>query len=246
MSDKPKPAETPTKARSLRRWLYRGVGVFLGCVVFYVAFVLLGYVPVNGGYQPPPAADRVVIFVRSNDIHTDLVLPVNEPDMNCDWRTVFPAEHFQDDVRGAKYVAIGWGDKGFFMDTPQWKDLKVSTLINALFLPSESVLHVDFPPAVAEDAWTREVHLSRAQYQTLIDHVRATIKTDGADTEPLSAGDFTYGRRDHFFRARGSYHLFNTCNQWTGRGLKRAGVPTGLWTPLKEQVMGPLPPVTRE
>ena len=203
--------------------------------------MLLGYVPVNGDYCPPPAADRVVIFIRANDIHTDFVLPVREPKTDVDWRDVFPVEHFQANVASDKYVAVGWGDRGFYMDTPQWKDLKFSTLVNALFLPSASVLHVEFLPAAAESESFREVHVSRAQYRILVDHIRASIRPDETG-RPISAGAVTYGPRDHFFQARGSYHLFNTCNQWTGRGLKQAGVPTGLWTPLKDQVLRPLPP----
>ena len=51
----------------------------------------------------------------------------------------------------------------------------------------------------------------------------------------------TYGASDRFYAATGRYHLFNTCNQWTGRGLARAGVPVGIWTPLKPHVLCWLP-----
>jgi len=28
----------------------------------------------------------------------------------------------------------------------------------------------------------------------------------------------------YFFKANGSYHLFNTCNTWLARGLKQSGL----------------------
>jgi Protein of unknown function (DUF2459) len=45
-----------------------------------------------------------------------------------------------------------------------------------------------------------------------------------------------YGTDDAFYYAHGSYHAFNTCNCWVGRGLKAAGVRTGWFTPLPKTV----------
>ena len=57
----------------------------------------------------------------------------------------------------------------------------------------------------------------------------------------MLATEVSYGNHDRFYLSRGRYHLFNTCNQWTGRGLARAGVPTGIWTPLVGHVRWHLP-----
>ncbi|MCK5672703.1 MAG: DUF2459 domain-containing protein, partial [Spirochaetales bacterium] len=35
-----------------------------------------------------------------------------------------------------------------------------------------------------------------------------------------------------FFEASGLYSLFNTCNNWTSRGLRKSGINTHLWTPF--------------
>ena len=55
------------------------------------------------------------------------------------------------------------------------------------------------------------------------------------------ATETSYNDSDRFYMATGSYHAFNTCNQWTGRGLAKVGAPTGIWTPLKDQVLFWLP-----
>jgi hypothetical protein len=40
-----------------------------------------------------------------------------------------------------------------------------------------------------------------------------------------------------FYEAVGPYNAFMTCNEWTGRALRHAGVRTGLWTPLSQSIM---------
>ena len=35
----------------------------------------------------------------------------------------------------------------------------------------------------------------------------------------------------------GNHYAFYTCNSWTGRALREAGVETGLWTPLSQSIM---------
>jgi hypothetical protein len=85
------------------------------------------------------------------------------------------------------------------------------------------------------------VYVTRSRYAELVRFVRASVgPLDDAGAVVL-ASDKSYGDRDRFYRARGRYHLFNTSNQWTGRGLKRAQVPVGIWTPLKHQVLLWLP-----
>ena len=93
---------------------------------------------------------------------------------------------------GDRYVAIGWGDRGFYVDTPTWADLKLSTLCNALFVPSESVL-LSGGPAHGVQLW---VNLPAAQkftpprYQAITgDHLTLLTSDDGSALIRLIAGD---------------------------------------------------------
>jgi len=68
---------------------------------------------------------------------------------NNEWRIVFYAKiptqnEFidwttkvsPDDTKGKKkgdWLAFGWGDKGFYLNTPTWADLKFSTAVKAAF-----------------------------------------------------------------------------------------------------------------
>jgi uncharacterized protein (TIGR02117 family) len=198
-------------------------------------------VPQNLGYRQPPARDSVRIFVRSNEIHTDLVLPISEESEEVAWHVLFPPEHFARDVRKAKYVAVGWGNRAFYVATPTWAEFRLSNAAGALFFPSETVLHVEYLHDAAAGWQSREVLLSRAQYGELLKFVRATVGATDERGAAVTATTVTYGSADRFYVASGRYHLFNTCNQWTGRGLARAGVPVGIWTPLKWHVLCWLP-----
>ena len=46
-----------------------------------------------------------------------------------------------------------------------------------------------------------------------------------------------YSDDDAFYEAVGGYSFIFTCNEWTGRALRAAGVRTGLWTPLAQSLM---------
>ena len=91
----------------LRRWIWRGVYAFALFWLAYGCFLLLGFIPVNRDYQVPPEDDRVRIFIRSSDIHTDFVMPISSSESGVDWGGLFPPEHFHAPSRGAQYVAVG-------------------------------------------------------------------------------------------------------------------------------------------
>jgi hypothetical protein len=100
---------TSQKPTVYQRWRRRLVQSFFVLAGFYATFLLLGYLPINCGFTAPAASDSVRLFIRSNEIHSDFVLPTYDEETAIDWRELFPPEHFPSDVRGARYVAVGWG-----------------------------------------------------------------------------------------------------------------------------------------
>jgi uncharacterized protein (TIGR02117 family) len=230
-----------TRRLRIKRWTKRCALAIGGLVGIYAAFLLLGFIPVNRDYQVPPADDCVRIFVRSNEIHTDIVMPTVHEELGIDWRKRFPPDDFQASVSRSPYVAVGWGNRKFFLETPTWADLKVANVVGALFWPSESVLHVEYLPLATPSAQMHELLVTRQQYVELVRFVESSLADCGEDGCARSAGQITFGAADRFYVSAGRYHCFNTCNQWTGRGLARAGAPVGIWTPLKPQVLCWLP-----
>jgi uncharacterized protein (TIGR02117 family) len=139
-------------------------------------------------------------------------------------------------------VAIGWGDREFYLHTPHWQDLTAARALHALSGSGSTLLHVSYlRRADLQAGELRALPLSAAQYASLVKHVDAALVRSGAGRGTPVPGQH-YGAQDAFYEARGSYSLFTTCNEWVGRGLRQAGVKISRWTPLASQVMWHLPP----
>ena len=227
---------TPTAPpRTLRGRIARGLRrcgrVFLLLSALYALVVLVGLVPVNNSFQP--AADGVEVLVSSSEIHADFVLPVRNEVV--DWRQHLPPGDFAGDVSGATRVSFGWGNKGFYMDTRTWGDLKAGTVFRSLFWPSPTCMHVYLWNDDIVPANTRKATISRDQYRDLVEYIRGTFRRDASGHFVCVKGR-GYEPNDAFYEAHGHYHAMNTCNCWVGRGLKSAGVRTGWLTPLPKTV----------
>ncbi|MEM9258457.1 MAG: TIGR02117 family protein [Bacteroidota bacterium] len=197
----------------------------VGFIVLYVAFsFLLSYIPV-GGKATKGAKDRT-LYVHSNGVHLDFILPLElVPTSLRDQLSV---------AAGTQLLAFGWGDKGFYLDTPTWAELKASTAIKAMFLPSPTAMHVTEYRRVNE-SWSK-VALTQVQWTDLVKYLEAGFKLDkaGRITEIVGKGYTPY---DRFYEANGNYSCFKTCNTWVNTGMKRIGVKTAVWTPMDKGVL---------
>jgi uncharacterized protein (TIGR02117 family) len=200
---------------------------------FYVGFCVIGLWPVNRTFTNSP--DGVEVFVSSNDVHADFILPLDNPIV--DWSEVFPADDFPATEPHMSHIAVGWGDRGFYLSTPTWSDFKLSTATNAMLLPSDTVVHVQCMRRPRTSDYCRRIVLSQEQYEKLVRYVRASLS--GGQPQPVEG--YSYSDFDAFYRSDGNYHAFHTCNSWVGEGLTQAGVCTGLWTPLPRTVLYYLP-----
>ena len=213
------------------RWLKRIFRWIKWAVAAWIIVVLVGLIPVNNDFVP--AENGVEIFVVSNEVHADIIVPISTDVI--DWSDEFRDATFSGDVSTATHVAIGWGDKGFFIETQTWNDFNVSVAANALLLPSESCLHVSYTrPGYYEGA--ASVKVSNDQYEKLVGFIKQSFVRTATD-QPIQIADSAYGSTDAFFEAHGRYHLFNTCNSWAGRGLKKSGVRVPWLSPLPKTPM---------
>lgn len=66
-----------------------------------------------------------------------------------------------------------------------------------------------------------ELKINNEQLTILLNYIYETIwRNENNEHKVLST---QYLNRVYFFKANGEYHLFNTCNTWLARGLKKAG-----------------------
>jgi uncharacterized protein (TIGR02117 family) len=210
--------------------------ILLGIIsffLFWLAFAfLLPYI--RNGYGPLKGNKSVTIFIESNGVHTDFVMPVKT--MQWDWSRQLPYSDFELAGFSDEYIAIGWGDKGFFIGTPSWSDLKFSTAFNAAFGLSTTAMHVTYKRFHPEEnERCRRLELSAVQYRILINYIQSSFRAK--EGKYLLIDHPGYSLHDRFYEANGTYSLFNTCNVWTGNGLRCIGVCTGAWTPLAGGVL---------
>lgn len=212
----------------------RGVGAGLAAIVLLVlgygaAGMVGGAIPTNADWTAP--ADGVRILVEGNGVHTDLVLP--KVAAGVDWRDLLPGKDLADPrYAGFDHVAIGWGERTFYLETPTWADVKPLTVLAAALGSDRTVLHVEHirMPAAADDA--RVIVLRPVEYRRLAAFVRASFAASPAWHRT------GYGRNDAFYAARGRYSAVMTCNAWTGDALRASGVRIGAWTPFPVTVLG--------
>ena len=194
----------------------------------YVAAGLVGgSLPVNPRWRPPP--EGVTIWVEDNGIHTGLVMP--KVAAGVDWRPFAPAADLKDPRYAAfGYVAIGWGEHGFYLGTPTWSDVRPGIVLGAALGSDRTLLHVEHLPRPVDGVDARRVVLRPDEYRRLAAFIRASLKS--RRRWPGYAGN------DVFYEARGRYSALWTCNSWTGAALQAAGVRVGRWTPFPATVMG--------
>lgn len=213
--------------RFLRLLLWT-VLLFIGAIALYFAAAWLCSrigVPAEG-----PPTSEVTIFIKTNGVHTDLVVPVRTAQR--DWNKLLPFSNTRDKDTTGTYVGIGWGDRGFYLETPTWNDLRASTAFKAAFGLSRSAIHATFYNHLTEDEHCVRIGISREEYARLIGYIDKTFETDSTGLPRLIPTNAVYGGADAFYEAKGRYNVFRTCNTWTNTGLKVAGQKAALWAPF--------------
>jgi len=215
------------KHRNLR--IVAGVVAALLLVIasYGLAGVIGGLIPSNPDWRPPPAG--VTIWVESNGIHTGIVVP--KVAAGVDLRPLVPSRDLADPRFAAHpFVAFGWGERDFYLNTATWRDVRPATVLGALFGSDTTLMHVEHLARPAPGPDVRALTITPRQYRRLIAYIRATY----APSPQRHPGYFGY---DAFYTARGRYDGITTCNAWTGNALRFAGIRVGAWTPFPGGVM---------
>ena len=216
---------TPRRALVIAAW---AIAMPVAALTLFLLAAWIGSsLPRNSSWQQP--AEGVEVMVGDNGVHTEIVMPlVNEV---IDWRVVFPASDLPQPNRPYTHVAVSWGEREVFLNTPTWADLTLTTALGAAF-GGDGLLHASHYVRPAPGPHNRPLRISEDQYRQLASRIREQVSASSQRT--VYRG---YFGNDVFYDAPGTYHLGNTCNQWTSDTLAVAGIKTGRWTPLPGGVM---------
>ncbi len=214
--------------KTILMYLLKVVGIILGIVVIYVILgLLIPYIPVSA--KDDGQKKEIPIYIYTNGVHTDIVMPVKN-DLQ-DWSLKIPFANTKSKKTDYQYIGIGWGDKGFYLDTPTWADLKFSTAVKAAFWLSDSAMHCTYYNTMKEGADCKMIMISRSQYENLVKFVEDKFDRDQNGKFMLIPTNAVYSDNDAFYDAKGTYSFLYTCNTWSNNALKAAGQKAALWTP---------------
>ncbi|WP_346731934.1 TIGR02117 family protein [Sphingomonas sp. GC_Shp_2] len=216
-----------------RKWGNALLGAAMAALLGYAAAGLIsGAIPTHAGWRPPVAG--VPVYLESNGIHVGIVVPKRAA--GVDWRPIARPGGLRDPRYAAyDHLAIGWGERGFYLGTPTWSDIRPATIATAAIGSDATLVHLEHVPTPVPGGDVRRILLRPEEYRRLAAFVRASIVAGGRH-------DPGYGDYDVFVQARGHYDAVHTCNAWVGEALRAAGVRVGAWTPFPVTLLGWFPP----
>jgi uncharacterized protein (TIGR02117 family) len=219
--------------RALWRWTWRlGRAFALFVVAYSVVFWILGAIPVNVDRVAP--SEGVPLWLESNGMHVRFMMPARHP--VHDWTRELPPASFPYVETWRDHIAIGWGDRGFYLECPTLADLSLSIALRALSYTGSTAMHVAYVELPDDLPSQRRLLLTVDEYRQLVARVRASFARDTED-RPIRIPRRAYCDFDGFYEAVGSYGLTYTCNTWVNEHLRSIGLPTALYAVFAAGIM---------
>jgi hypothetical protein len=179
----------------------------------------------------PGEPSRTVYVVHHGTLHTGLTVRRSDIPPGS-----WPANR---DYSGKKYIEVGWGD-----DDGYRKPLTSGIALKALAGSKRTVLLAD---GFSQPIRTKyndpkftvlAVDLPPAGFARLCEHIEQTYAVN-ENCQPIRLGEGWY-------RARGTYSAFNTCNTWVASALRKAGCPISTtMCSLPQQLLARVRPFAR-
>ncbi|MGH6893196.1 MAG: DUF2459 domain-containing protein [Dongiaceae bacterium] len=171
---------------------------------------------VVAGPSPPPDGNEAArtVYVVGNGWHTGIVLARED---------LLPGRLPEAaDFPKATFLEFGWGDRDYYpAPRPTF-----AMALEAALTPTPAVMHLagfHQPPQHSyPEAEVLSVALTTAELDRMIAGIDADFERPlGGRATAIGPGLYPDSR---FYRARGRFHLFNTCNTWTAHKLATAGL----------------------
>lgn len=211
--------------KTLKKILLRSALFILGLVITYIILAFsLTAITVNDTQNEENKSKT--IYLSTNGVHLDIVLhrenlsPALAQDLYF-----LPNEN---------YLAFGWGDKNFYLNTPTWGELTPKNALKAMFWKSESLMHVT--RYYGKQSYWVAVPASEEQLQKV--NVLLLESFTHAAGKKLRLNGAGYYDTDDFYQAEGSYSCIKTCNTWANTIFKESGLKACAWTPFDFGLMG--------
>jgi uncharacterized protein (TIGR02117 family) len=187
------------------------LGLVLGMAIAIASYFLYCPSPIAGLFPPAPNVKTRIVYFVQHDWHSGLAWQQQNLER-------FGAEEWQD----SPYVEVGWGDRQFYFIGDQ----SMPSMLRAMFIPSDSAVHVSSFGEIPEKFFKMPVlpiRLSEAGFQNLLIYVQQTFAVDQQGDRLGAIGKGQYGV-SNFYKAVPKYFGAFNCNTWAAEALRNAGV----------------------
>jgi uncharacterized protein (TIGR02117 family) len=192
--------------------------MLLRSICLFLAGIALGAcaAPPPNPVEPRGAKPGIAVYLVAHDKHSGIA--VRRADIPTGlWPEIR-------DFPRAEYLEVGWGDRDYYYGRNQglWDALRAAFGSN-----NPSVLHVAGVRGPLAESFPAseiiEVRVTRDGFDRLVRYIHDEYDRAGASVAaPLGPGLYGDSR---FYSARQTFNLSRTCNGWTARGLRDAGLP---------------------
>jgi len=202
--------------------------VLLCFVVLIVGYLLMAIILsiISTNPENLDCTEEKEVFISTNGIHLDIIIP----------RKLI-TKRLQQELQlleSIEYISFGWGDKEFYLETPTWNDLKISTAFKAVFLNSESAIHLTY--YFKKYGHWKKIRICKIQLELLVHYLDKSFKrVEGKRLVEIQQSG--YMKYDKFYDATGNFSCIQTCNNWVNKGLKEAKIKTSIWSPFDYGVL---------
>jgi uncharacterized protein (TIGR02117 family) len=220
-----------------RKFLKQSCKVVFSSVFVVASLLAIGYFTPRKWDAPQTCNRPYQIYVEGDQMHVNLILPVQS--QAHDWNQFLPIQTIgRDQQKPYRYLKFGWGDRDFYMNTPNWSEVKITNVLRALFMPrNPTALYVegftDLPQEKGVEI--KCVGVSQKEYLQMVDFIQNSFQRDPKGA-PIRIQDGA-GDTSGFYEATGYYSVLKTCNTWAANGLRAANINTPLWSGLASSVM---------
>ena len=192
---------------------------FIVPTTYIILSLLLSFITIKGKGESKKS--EKVIYLTTNGIHLDMVILIE----NIDSLVLSGIKYNKNE----KYLSFGWGDENFYLNTPSWGNLTFSNAFKAMFLKSSTLMHIT--RYKQKRAHWVEVRVDETQLKKLNSYLLNTFKVNKNGMKIILENK-GYASIDDFYKSKGSYSCFKTCNSWVNNGFKESGLKSCLWTPF--------------
>lgn len=206
---------------SFDRWFIFGEMMRPSAVIIAILWTLTprGARALDSLAQP----DSVEVFIHAGGVHSDIIVPITTSYWN--WRNTIEAPPHQTDLHD--WLTFGWGSKVFYLNTPQWSQVKIKHMVYAMLGIGGAAYHVSSSPKPIVSDHCKAIRLHQSEYLALCGFLAEQFATE-ARPAPMIAFKPAHSW-DAFYSAKGHYWLFNNCNTWSNRALKMCNRSRRYW-----------------